>query len=221
MYEELIKQKRMIPSRLLAYGFVEGKDWYQYRTKIYNDIFELTVRIGVCSRIETELVEVETGEPYVVYKTTATGSYVGKIREMIEQVLVDIVNQCYETSVFTYPQTQRMIAFVKENYGDELEFLWEGSSDNAVWRRKDNRKWYAAVLRIKGHKIGLKKEDVVEIIDLRMKPTDAEAILSQEYYYPGWHMNKKSWYTLVMNDTISDMELKERIKESFALAKRK
>ncbi|MGN1104647.1 MAG: MmcQ/YjbR family DNA-binding protein, partial [Candidatus Coproplasma sp.] len=41
-----------------------------------------------------------------------------------------------------------------------------------------------------------------------------------ENYYPGWHMNKKSWYTLVLDGSVSDDEITERIKESYALAKK-
>ena len=32
-----------------------------------------------------------------------------------------------------------IIKYVRESYGDELEFLWKKFPDNAVWRRKDNK----------------------------------------------------------------------------------
>ena len=37
---------------------------------------------------------------------------------------------------------------------------------------------------------------------------------------PGWHMNKKSWYTLVLDGPIADEEIKLRITESYELAKK-
>lgn len=51
-----------------------------------------------------------------------------------------------------------------------------------------------------------------------MDPKEAEEILSRANYYPGWHMNKKSWYTLILDGSISDGELKERLRESYRLA---
>lgn len=43
-------------------------------------------------------------------------------------------------------QSQELIDYVRQTYGDELEFLWKKFDDNAVWRRKDTKKWYAALL---------------------------------------------------------------------------
>jgi len=41
---------------------------------------------------------------------------------------------------------------------------------------------------------------------------------SRKNYYPGWHMNKKSWYTIVLNGSVPNDELRERITESYELA---
>ena len=38
-------------------------------------------------------------------------------------------------------------------YCDELEFLWQKFPDNAVWRRKDNKKWYGALLTVSKEKL--------------------------------------------------------------------
>lgn len=93
------------------------------------------------------------------------------------------------------------------------------SPDNAIWRRKDSQKWYGAILTVNGQKIGLNTDKIVEIVDLRMKAENRDQILSKEHYYPGWHMNKKSWYTIVFDDGITDEEIKRRITESYELAK--
>lgn len=179
--------------------------------------FALTIQISTDHAITTDLIEKETNEAYILYKTTASGAYIGEIRAAIKQIIDDIAQNCYETAVFKTAQAQMIIAFVKETYGDDLEFLWAKSPDNAIWRRKDNKKWYGAILTVAGKKIGLESDDIVEIIDLRMDPAEAETILARKHYYPGWHMNKKSWYTLVLDGGIPDEELKERLKEGYTL----
>lgn len=117
-------------------------------------------------------------------------------------------------------QAQMVREFIRNTYGDELEFLWPKSPKNAVWRRKDSRKWYGAVLTTAGNKVGLETSDIVEIIDLRMKKEQAEEVLARKHYYPGWHMNKKSWYTVVLDESVPDEELQRRIQESYELAKK-
>lgn len=221
MFEDITKNKRPIPEKLTLYGFERQENFYRYSAGICGGEFELTLQIAPDGAIEMELIETETREPYVLYKTAASGAYVGKIRAAIEQILTDIVDKCFDSSLFKAEQTRRAIEFVRDQYQDELEFLWPKFPANGVWRRKDNRKWYGAILTVAGTKLGLDTDRILEIIDLRMKPDDAQDILSREHYYPGWHMNKKSWYTIVLNDTIKDEELKQRIRESYQLAKKK
>ncbi|MCM1386002.1 MAG: MmcQ/YjbR family DNA-binding protein [Bacillus sp. (in: Bacteria)] len=218
MFDEIFARKKLVLEKLTAYGFENKGDYYQYITEIKNGEFMLTVQIDKNGMVDTNLREKESGELYVLYKTNATGAYIGEIRTAIEQALRDVVKNCYMEEIFKTTQAQMAIQFVKETYGDELEFLWEKSPDNAIWRRKDNEKWYGIIMTVMGNKIGLDTDKVVEIIDLRMDSSEAEEILSRQHYYPGWHMNKKSWYTIVLDGGISDEELKAGIEESYRLA---
>lgn len=219
MFEDVFRGKKIIEDRLIRYGFQKSDSVYQYAIDICSGEFALKVLISADgSLVDTELIENESGEPYVIYKTNAAGIYVGEVRTEIEKVLREIVSVCYEDAVFKSEQAEMVIQYVRTTFGDELEFLWTKFPDNAVWRRDDNEKWYGAILTVIGSKIGLNTDNIVEIIDLRMRPGDAEAVLARENYYPGWHMNKKSWYTIVLDGSVSDEELKMRIDESYALA---
>ena len=220
MFEDIFKRKKWNIGKLSAYGFIETDAKWTYETSILDGAFKLYVFAAENGDVDTDLIEVESGEPYVLYKTDASGTFVGEIRGAVEAVLVDISNACYESLVFKTDQAQMAMEYVRKKYGEELEFLWAKFPDNAVWRRKDNQKWYGAILTVKGNKLGLNTDKLVEIIDLRMDAANRETILSREGYYPGWHMNKKSWYTLVLDDGISDEELQLRITESYELAKK-
>lgn len=220
MFEDIFKRKKRNIEKMAAYGFIieDGKGIYE--TNIIDGAFRLSVFVAENGDVDTNLIEIENGEPYVLYKTNASGAYVGEIRTAVETVLTDIANTCYDSSVFKTNQAQMAIEYVRKKYGDELEFLWTKFPDNAVWRRKDTQKWYGAILAVNGRKIGLDTDKIVEIIDLRMDAANRDHILSKEHYYPGWHMNKKSWYTLVLDDCISDEELQLRMTESYELAKK-
>ena len=217
MFEEIFKRKKLIPEKLIAYGFQRIDAVFRLTTDIENGEFSLTVLVGEEGSVDTELVEKESGEPYILYKTDASGPYVGGIRAAIEKVLTDIADACSQTVVFKTEQARMAIQFVRDFYGDEPEFLWTRFPDNAVWRRKDNKKWYGAILTVLGKKIGLDTDEVVEIIDLRMNPGEAKEVLAREHYHPGWHMNKKTWYTIVLDSGLSNEELRTRIVESHTL----
>ena len=218
MFDDIFTKKKPVPEKLTAYGFRREGNAYQYTTEIKNGEFSLTVQIDENGIVDTKLIGQEDGEEYILYKTDAIGSYVGEVRAAVLQVLGGISEQCFIAEIFKTRQAQMAIQFVREQYGDELEFLWEKFSDNAVWRRKDTGKWYGVILTVRGNKIGLDTSEILEIIDLRMLKDEAAGILSKNHYYPGWHMNKKSWYTLVLDNSISDEEICTRISESYQLA---
>lgn len=220
MFEDIFQRKKCNLERMSAYGFIIKDEKRIYETNIIDGTFKLSVLIAENGNVDTNLIEIENSEPYVLYKTNATGAYVGKVRSAVEAVLIDIANTCYDSSIFKTNQAQMAIEYVRKKYGDEPEFLWTKSPNNAVLRRKDSRKWYAAILTVSGRKIGLNTDKIVEIIDLRMKADDRDNILSREHYYPGWHMNKKSWYTIVFDDCVADEEIKLRITESYELARK-
>ncbi|MGN1356403.1 MAG: MmcQ/YjbR family DNA-binding protein [Succinivibrionaceae bacterium] len=219
MFEELTADKKPDFHRLTLYGFLPcAEGTFQYQIPIRNGEFELTVRINSNGNIYTELTDPVTGDPYELYKTTAQGKFVGEIRQIIAQVIADISDKCFETSLFKSRQTHRVIDFVYRNYHQELEFLWPKFPGNGIWRRNDNNKWFGLVLTVDAEKIGLNLQEKIEILDLRMDPGEARLVLAQKGCYPGWHMNKKSWYTMVLNDSVPDNILEQRISQSFLLA---
>lgn len=52
--------------------------------------------------------------------------------------------------------------------------MWKKFPDNTVVRRKDNKKWYAAILTVSRRKLGFDSNEMVEILDLKMTSEDIE-----------------------------------------------
>ena len=219
MFEDIFLRKKAVPEKLAVYGFQKIRSSYRYGTNILDNAFALEITIGKNSVPDTKLTEIATGEEYVLYKTDAVGTFVGEVRTAVTNILRDIADCCYETAVFKAKQSVALIAYVREKYGDELEYLWAKFPDNAVWRRKDNEKWYGALLTVSRRKLGIPSDEIVEIIDLRIAPEEMEDLIDNARFYPGWHMNKKHWYTIILDGTVSTDEICRRVDESYLLAK--
>ena len=218
MFEDIFRRKAVRIEKLLQYGFEPNGDSYLYSTDILNGQFRLFVNVTAVGKVDTKMIELENGEEYVLYKTSAAGAFVGIVRSACESVLIDISEKCFDLEAFKSEQARSVIRYVREKYGVELEFLWQKFPDNAVWRRKDNSKWYGALLTVSKSKLGLESSDIAEIIDLRYYPDKLEDLLSENGYYLGWHMNKKNWYTIILDSSIPDEKLFELIDVSYELA---
>ena len=219
MFEDVVKFKRAIPSKLEKFGFEKDGEMYRYSTFLLDNEFslEVTFKGGV---FDTKLIEASSGEEYVLYKTNASGSYVRQIREAIRLVLEDIASNCFEASVFQKEQTKALIEHVREKHQDELEHLWERTPENAIWRRKDNRKWYAVIMAIPAKKLGFASDEIIEVADLRGNPNEIATLIDRKTYFPAWHMNKKNWYTILLDGTLPDDKLFARLEDSYNLAKK-
>lgn len=218
MFEDIFLRKKLIPAKLMQYGFQSKNDTYSFTTEILNGNFILTIIFDEQGKADTSLTEKSTGEEYVLYKTSAQGSFIGETRAAITEILEDIANKCFKASIFKQEQTLRLIDSVASMYGDALEFLWNKFPDNGVWRRKDTNKWYGAILTVSKNKLGLDSSEIVEIIDLRTPPETMIDLLKQNGFYPGWHMNKKNWFTVILDGSVSDENLYQLIQESYRLA---
>ena len=65
-----------------------------------------------------------------------------------------------------------------------------------------------------------KKLGLAEVIDLRMQPDKLAALVDGKTYFLGWHMNKKHWYTMLLDGSVPYAKLCQRIDESYQLAQK-
>lgn len=217
--KEIFQRKAAVPEKLLAYGFTENNDIYSYHTILPDNGFEITVQITKQGKILATIIDPAFNEPYTLHLVdNAVGSFVGSIRLEYEQILREISDKCFEPDVFKSIQAKKLIDYVRNKYGDEPEYLWTKFPDNAVWRRKDTGKWYGALLSVSTSKLGVDPGKMAEIIDLRIQPENMDMLVDQKVYFPGWHMNKRNWCTIILDGSVSLDELCQRIDESYKLA---
>ncbi len=67
-------------------------------------------------------------------------------------------------------------------------------------------------------KTGLPDDETVEIFDFRILPEELEALVDYKTYFPGYHMNKKHWCTIILDGTVPFEEICRRIDASYLLA---
>lgn len=217
---DLFKNKKYNQSKLLTFGFKEVDNGYVIEKPLMDNQFELSVFVGLDNVITTKLVEVETGEVYSLHLVEgASGNFVGQIREEYNCFLENVADNCFEADVFKSEVTLELIEYVRNKYGDELEFLWEKFAGNAVVRRKDNSKWYGAFLTVSKSKLGFEDLDKVEVIDLRAE--NVENIVDNKLIFGGYHMNKKHWITIILDGSVPVEKIKTMIDESYILANKK
>ncbi|MCD7837531.1 MAG: MmcQ/YjbR family DNA-binding protein [Clostridiales bacterium] len=113
---------------------------------------------------------------------------------------------------------QTIFQYVKQQYGTEPEYLWLKYPSYAVLRRQDNQKWYGIVMNVPREKLGLPGTDVVDILDVKCEPTLADFLRQSPGFFPGYHMNKKTWVSILLDGTVSDECIFDLLDASFQAA---
>ena len=142
--KDFIKDKKIDLKRLEKFGFELKDNSYYYHTSLLKNQFKMSVKISLDNSIFTEIIDVETNETYVLHLLEERrNGYIEKVYKTYSEVLDKIKKECFEDEIFKTYYTNEIVDYIKNKYGDELEFLWEKSPKTAVVRRKYSKKWYA------------------------------------------------------------------------------
>ena len=218
--ESIVSGKKANHKKLLEYGFENKNGKYCYKTDFISGMFDLTVEVELPNRVVTRTIEKETGEIYTLHLTSLQGKFIGEVRNEYTQIVNDIISTCFDMDVFRFEYSKKIINYVKEKYDDEVEYLWKKFPDNAVARRKDNKKWYLAILTVKKDRFGFDNTETVEVIDIRADAAEVPNLLKRENIYAAYHMNKKRWITIILDGSVNIKEIYKFIDKSYELAKK-
>lgn len=220
--QKIFQKKTALPEKLTEYGFIGEDAGYVYRAALSGSGFLLTVTVTARGEVGAAVTDPVTGEPYALHLSDrAEGSFVGGVKYEYERILTEIADRCFTRDVFQTDAAKALIRYIRATYGDELEYLWEKFPDNAIARRKDNRKWYAVFLTAARRKLGIDSDGTAEILDLRMSPEEIERKTDGKIFLPGYHMNKKHWITVCLDGDVPLAEICAMIDESYRLAAKK
>ena len=120
-----------------------------------------------------------------------------------------------------HSQLQELFTYAKDFFGDSPEYLWEKYPDTAVLRHQDNKKWYAVVMQISYRKLGVDKDDIIDILDIKCDPQLLGSILQKEGCHPAYHMNKSHWLTVRLDGTVPFDEIAGLLEMSYNITRKK
>ncbi len=215
--ERFFSRGKVDVNALTDYGFIKNGDVWAYGVNIVGTM-RLTVEIDSVGRVFACVKDTDFDEEYaLVYDNAAEGGFVGTVRSGFEKILRDVAEKCFQKEPCLSSGANAVIEYVRRTYGAEPEYLWEKFPRDAVWRRADNKKWFGALLTVDGTKLGLDSGER-EVLDLRAAPEDIDMLIDGVNYFPGYHMNKKHWITLILDGNLRDEEIFAGIDASFVLA---
>lgn len=111
-------------------------------------------------------------------------------------------------------------SYIQQHYGIEPEYPWVKYPNYAVFRHPHHRKWFALLMNIPAHKLGLENDEETWVVNVKVKPEEIGSLRMMNGIYPAYHMNKEHWLSLNLAE-MDEKLLYELIDESFYLTVKK
>ena len=213
--EEIFKKGTFQEKELIKYGFKKENNKYILKKPFLNNSFITEIEI-FNNKVTGKVIDLEVEEEYTNLRTNSKGEFAGKVRDSYKEILLSIKENCFIENTFLNPQTNRVNNYIKEKYKDNPEFLWSKFPGYAVYRNKNNEKWYSIIMNISSDKLN-KEIGEVEIINIKLNEDKIMNLLKKEGFYKAYHMNKKDWISIILNDTLEDKEIFSLIDESYEI----
>lgn len=106
---------------------------------------------------------------------------------------------------------------IQKRYGAEAEFPWVKYPNFMVFRRNDNKKWFAVVMDLSGRKLGLPSDEVIDVMNLKCDHILLGSLRTAPGFYPAYHMNKANWVTVALDGSVSCGEIEWLLEMSYDL----
>ena len=212
---EIFKRSNIDFCKLKKYGFIKENNKYKYSKKFMNDSFKADIYIDKNGTVTGKVYDLDADEEYTNFRIEdATGEFVNTVKKEYINILKDIASKCFERQYFIFNQSNRITNMIKEKYDIGPEFLWDKFPNHGVFRNPRSGKWFGIIMDIDKSKIISNEEGEIEILNVKLD-SDVEMYINKKGIYPAYHLSKKNWITIILDDTLSDEEILQLIEISY------
>ena len=213
--EKIFKKEKLNRKKLIKYGFKKQGEVYKYSKKFMNDNFRADIYINENGNVIGKVYDLEMEEEYTNFRIEdAIGEFVNTVKEEYIKILNEIKDNCFEKEYFIYEQSNKIAGMIYEKYKVTPEFLWEKFPNYGVFKNKRSGKWFGIIMNIDKSKIIPEEKGEIEILNVKLDD-EVEKYLKQKGIYPSYHLSKKSWVSIILDDTLPDEKIMNLVNISF------
>ena len=213
---DIFKTYTLNENKLIDYGFVKEQSIYKYIDYILDNTFQVIINIDQNGKVEGKVFDLDAESEYTNFRIKdITGSFALKVKEEYQLILKDIRDKCYDKKYFIFNQSNRITKLIIKKYKIIPEFLWEKNPTFGVFRNQKSKKWFGIIMNIDKSKIIPDQKGEIEILNLKL---DDKNYLQEKEIYSAYHMNKKSWVSIILDETLTDEEIMKLVEISYGLS---
>lgn len=219
--EEVFKRKRFVQSEMEKFGFRKVGEQYLYETDFMNGNFKAILSVSLNGELIGKVIDKMNDEEYMQLRSASfNGAYVNSVRSEYRKLLEDISKKVCKDVLFESEQANRITDLILSQFNVKPDFPWEQKQYQSygTFRHADSKKWFALIMNIKRDTF-FKNDDqkTIDIINLKSDNSEQAEKEFSLSIFPGYHMNHKTWISIVLDDSMNDETVMSFVKNSFKL----
>ena len=100
---------------------------------------------------------------------------------------------------------KEFLEYCLNTYDTSPDYPFDDLFETAVLRHGSNRKWYALVMKVSRRKFGFDRDEVIDVVNLKLPTEMFGSFGAAEGGYPAYHMNKLHWISVLLPDAPDDV----------------
>ena len=215
--DEIFLKKKFDFDKLKSFDFSIVDNKYIYTEDFMDSNFKAVIEIS--DVLKGKVIDNFSNEEYMPLRIESfDGDFVCRVRDAYKDILKRIADICCTDVFFASDQANRITNRIFQTYGVKPDFPWK--DDNGVFRHLDNNKWFSLIMYVSLDAL-LKNGDshMLNIMNVKIDISKRDELYEIKGIYPAFHMNHKTWISVVLDDTICDYKIIELIQSSFDLTK--
>lgn len=114
--------------------------------------------------------------------------------------------------------TEEILEYIRDAYGVEPEYLWSATPTNAALRNSKNGKWFGVLLGgLDKSKLAAGLSGKADVLNLKCDPMLSFSLIDGVRIFPGYHMNKEHWISVLLDGSLESEELRMLVDISYEL----
>lgn len=212
-----VEKYNLTEEQLTKFGFLRDDVGLYLNKDILNNEFRVEIRV-IDKVFEIEVFDNNFNEIYPLFSVdSAVGELVANVRNEVEIIIKEIL----ELSDNTEAIYNEIIKYIKKKYSSTMVKPFR-SNPNIKAFVTDKNKWYALILDVEYNKLNKDSsiESKVKIINLKHNTDHIPKIINERNIFPSYHMSKKHWISVVIDNNTDLNYLIQLIDISYKLVKK-
>ena len=199
---------------LAEWGFENG----QARYVLVEGEFELGMTLSD-QELELVVYDLAMEEPYTLFEVaSASGALVTALRQQVDDILNRILGQQIQDN----PLVERLVDYVATTYGLAPAHPFKRHPEIIGFKVPTVDKLFGIFLPVDYCRLDKTstRTDQVLVLNLKGQPEHIVERIDNERYFPAYHMNKRHWFSLLLDAQTDWDQLTSLLAESYRLVKK-